>query len=60
MTLSAMTDSISITLNGDPRSIAAGSSVADLVREIGLDPPRLRSKEISKSCRALRFPASPY
>ena len=41
MTLSAMTDTLSITLNGDPRQVAAGSSVADLVREIGLDPAKV-------------------
>lgn len=41
MTLSATTDSISLTLNGDLRSVAAGSSVADLVREIGLDPAKV-------------------
>ncbi|HPV68859.1 MAG TPA: sulfur carrier protein ThiS, partial [Sphingorhabdus lacus] len=36
-----MTDSISIQLNGDPRRVAAGISVADLVREIGLDPAKV-------------------
>jgi thiazole synthase len=30
-----------LTLNGEPRRVAAGSSVADLVREIGLDPAKV-------------------
>lgn len=41
MALSQMTDSISIQLNGDSRRVAAGISVADLVREIGLDPAKV-------------------
>ena len=41
MTLSHSADSISITLNGDPRSFVAGASVADLVRDIGLDPAKV-------------------
>ncbi len=41
MTLSTMADSISITLNGDVRRFAAGASVADLVRDIGLDPAKV-------------------
>jgi thiazole synthase len=37
-----MTDAmIAITLNGEPRRVAAGSTVADLVREIGLDPAKV-------------------
>ncbi len=32
---------INITLNGDPRSITAGASVADLVRDVGLDPAKV-------------------
>jgi thiazole synthase len=32
---------IKLTLNGDQRSIAAGASVADLVRDIGLDPAKV-------------------
>jgi thiamine biosynthesis protein ThiS len=32
---------ISLTLNGESRNIAAGLSVADLVREIGLDPKKV-------------------
>lgn len=41
MTLSTMADSISITLNGEPRRFAAGAMVADLVRDIGLDPAKV-------------------
>jgi thiazole synthase len=41
MTLSTMTDSISLTLNGEPRRFVAGGSVADLVRDIGLDPAKV-------------------
>ncbi len=41
MTLSAMADTISLTLNGEARGIAAGASVADLVRDIGLDPAKV-------------------
>lgn len=36
-----MTDSISITLNGEPRRFLACGSVADLVRDIGLDPAKV-------------------
>lgn len=41
MTLSTMNDSISLTLNGEPRRFVAGASVADLVRDIGLDPAKV-------------------
>lgn len=41
MTLPTMTDSISITLNGEPRRLLTGGSVADLVRDIGLDPAKV-------------------
>ena len=30
-----------ITVNGEPRHVAPGASIADLVRELGLDPARL-------------------
>jgi thiazole synthase len=36
-----MTDSISLTLNGELRRFMAGGSVADLVRDIGLDPAKV-------------------
>ena len=32
---------ISLTLNGEARSVSVGMSVADLVREIGLDPKKV-------------------
>ncbi|MCJ2182244.1 sulfur carrier protein ThiS [Novosphingobium sp. 1949] len=32
---------ISLTVNGEPRQIAAGASIADLVAEIGLDPAKV-------------------
>jgi thiazole synthase len=41
MTLPITTDSISIMLNGEQRRFLAGGSVADLVRDIGLDPAKV-------------------
>ena len=41
MNLSATTDSITLTLNGEVRRFTAGVSVADLVRDIGLDPAKV-------------------
>ncbi|MBL0924441.1 MAG: sulfur carrier protein ThiS [Sphingomonadaceae bacterium] len=41
MTSTATTDSISITLNGEPRRVESLSSVADLVSQIGLDPAKV-------------------
>jgi thiazole synthase len=41
MTLSAPTDTISLTLNGEARSFKGGASVADLVHDIGLDPAKV-------------------
>lgn len=41
MTLSVMADTISLTLNGDARRFSAGGTVADLVRDIGLDPAKV-------------------
>jgi len=35
------TTSFRVTVNGEPRRIAAGRSVADLVRELGLDPAKV-------------------
>ncbi len=32
---------IALTLNGEPQRIAEGSSVADLVRDIGLNPKKV-------------------
>ncbi|WP_260926298.1 sulfur carrier protein ThiS [Novosphingobium sp. 9] len=42
--------SLSLTVNGEPRRIAAGSTIADLVAEIGLDPAKVaveRNAEIA-------------
>lgn len=41
MPLSVMADTISLTLNGDLRRISAGATVAELVRDIGLDPAKV-------------------
>ena len=38
-TLSATT--LALTVNGEPRRAAAGTTVADLVRELGLDPAKV-------------------
>ncbi|NBC37901.1 sulfur carrier protein ThiS [Novosphingobium sp. FSY-8] len=36
-----MTDMLNLTVNGEPRRIAAGASVADLVADIGLTPAKV-------------------
>ncbi|WP_103099458.1 sulfur carrier protein ThiS [Novosphingobium guangzhouense] len=36
-----MAAEILLTVNGEPRRIAAGSSIADLVADIGLDPKKV-------------------
>ena len=41
MTFSTTTDSITLTLNGEVRLFTVGASVADLVRDIGLDPAKV-------------------
>ena len=41
MNLSSVANSISLTLNGDLRRFTTGASVADLVRDIGLDPAKV-------------------
>lgn len=41
MTSSATLASLSITLNGEPHRVAEGSSVADLVHDIGLNPKKV-------------------
>ena len=38
MTETAQKEMICVSVNGEPRSIAAGSSIADMLRAIGLDP----------------------
>jgi thiamine biosynthesis protein ThiS len=45
-----MADELLLTVNGEPRRIAPGSSVADLVAQIGLDPRKVaveRNAEIA-------------
>lgn len=32
---------LSITLNGEPRSVASGTSIAALAEELGLDPKKI-------------------
>ena len=32
---------LSITLNGEPRSVASGTSIAALAEELGLDPNKI-------------------
>lgn len=36
-----MSQELTLTVNGEPRRAPAGSSVADLVARIGLDPARV-------------------
>ena len=35
------TDTLSVRINGEPRRVAAGATIAALVAEIGLDPARV-------------------
>lgn len=45
-----MTAEISLTVNGEPRRIAAGASIADLVVSLELDPAKVaveRNREIA-------------
>lgn len=39
--MSTSNESIKLTLNGDPRSLAAGVTAADLVEELGLSGRRI-------------------
>jgi thiazole synthase len=32
---------LSVTVNGDPRRVSAGASIAAMLREIGVDPKRV-------------------
>jgi thiamine biosynthesis protein ThiS len=41
MTENITRTTISLTLNGEPRRVAAGSSVAELVGELGLNPQKV-------------------
>lgn len=35
------TEALNVQVNGEPRQVPAGSSVAALIRQIGLDPARV-------------------
>ena len=41
MAETAQKDRISVQVNGEARSIVAGSSVADMLRAIGIDPRKV-------------------
>ena len=41
MAEAAQKDRISIRVNGEPRSISAASSIAAMLREIGINPARV-------------------
>ena len=36
-----MPDTVNVSINGEPRHVAAGLTIAALVAEIGLDPARV-------------------
>lgn len=45
-----MADELLLTVNGEPRRIVSGSSIADLVASLGLDPKKVaveRNAEIA-------------
>ena len=47
--MNAPGDYLTVTVNGEPRALARGSSVADLLRELGLKPQQVaveRNKQI--------------
>lgn len=37
----SVTESLSVRVNGEPRRVSAGASIADMLRELGLNPARL-------------------
>lgn len=41
MAETAQKDRITVQVNGEQRSISAASSIADMLRELGLDPRRV-------------------
>lgn len=41
MTDTAQQDRIMVEVNGDPRQVTAGCSIAAMLREIGIDPGRV-------------------
>ena len=36
-----MVVSLSVTVNGDPRRVGAGATIAAMLRELGIDPARV-------------------
>lgn len=45
----SVTESLSIKINGEPRRVAAGASIAEMLAELGLNPERVaveRNQEI--------------
>ena len=41
MVETAQQDRLSIEVNGEPRSVAAGCTIAGMLRELGIDPERV-------------------
>ena len=37
---------LSVTVNGEPRRVAAGASIADMLRQLGIDPGRVADERI--------------
>ena len=37
----SVTESLSVQVNGEPCRVAAGATIADMLRQLGLDPARL-------------------
>ena len=37
----SVTESLSVQVNGEARRVSAGASIADMLRELGLDPARI-------------------
>jgi thiamine biosynthesis protein ThiS len=37
----SVTESLSVQVNGEPRRVSAGATIADMLRELGLDPARI-------------------
>ena len=37
----SVTESLTVQVNGEPRRVSAGASIAEMLRELGLDPARL-------------------
>ena len=37
----SVTESLSVRLNGEPRRVSAGASIAEMLRELGLNPEKV-------------------